>query len=368
MKKKSRNKTVLGIIVLAGLVLFWQGLQPECASGDTYKGCEANSAVRFTCEEGKWVKEIIEDCSGGVCFEGVCVLAECSGEEVKYSCLSSWKSLTQTCENGLFKNRMKFCGQLEYCKEGSGCVASPTTCDNGVCDEGEDVINCPRDCGALSSWDLYYADIPDDIKAEYLGCVAEFDCDNPIIAEAIKDMESRFSPKNPREWIESCSQYIYGIMNYNFAGGESQCHTKASNLLYDVFYTPANSFSGNCVDASTVYIAMARFKGIPSYHAGICLTNLRNWRCSTYAFIQPFTGVPQPLGRIDGELKGNVLGHAIAMSYNPLQKKFSPIDPTMSGIGLSKECFGYSPVLETGIDSQVCYISQWQDIDWCTAF
>jgi len=363
--KLTKNQKILGgVIIIALLVLY--GKVEKCIEGDTYQGCTGSTALKYVCQGGKWVSEVLEECSES-CLEGVCLANECSAGESSISCLSSWKSIRQTCVGGVFQNENIFCQDFHYCQEGAGCVPSPTTCDNGVCDEGETEINCYQDCGVLSSWDEYYSSFSTEEYEQYVECVNEFDCDSNLIAFAVADMESQYAPKTPRAWMASCSDFIYSMMDYSIDGGEAQCHTKASELLADLIVNNGEYWTGNCVDSSTIFIAMARYKGIPVYHAAVCLSSLRNFRCQAFSFVQP-KGIPQPLGRIDGQLEGNVLGHAIAMAWNPLENKFSPVDPTIAGVGLAKECFGYSPVLESGIDHQICYIDSWQDLEWCREF
>lgn len=354
-----------------GIVLFFlftQALKVRCAEEDGTTFCRGDSIVKARCEGNMWIDESVEECSTDQrCFEGICIDRECIGSEIKRECASHYILVETTCVNGVVDVNRIFCGEATNCENGE-CVPAPYTCGNGICEpiEGENSINCYIDCGSLSNWDEYHASVPDEIREKYTKCEAEFDCDDPIVQEAIDEMERIYEPKSPKEWIESASKWTYSKMAYSLSGGEAQCNTPASELLKDVF--EKGYFTGNCVDASTILLAITRKKGVPGFHGGLCLSNARSWQCQVYSFAGiKKIGLPLGLGRIDGRLEGNVYGHAVSMLWNSQTQSFSIVDPTMN-IGLVKGCWGYSEILEIGINNQVCYISNWQDLQMCSGF
>jgi len=260
------------------------------------------------------------------------------------------------------KYELEICKENQYCREGVGCVESPPSCGDGICESGENRTNCVRDCGAISSWGLYFLEIPPSILYLYTQCTPIFDCDSPLIEKAVSDMEASCDFSNPREWIECASRWIYQNIRYDFAGGVRQCGESASDVL--------RSGVGNCVDLSTLFIAMARLKGIPARHVGVCLSHRENWKCQTFSLIHPVSEMQ--IGYITGLKSGTEsqpLGHALAEVYNPAISGWSFVDPTSAGLGLIKECYGYSPVLEYGgPNTQVCYISKYNEIQYCQSF
>jgi len=368
MTSQNQNYIILFALAVALIFGITQSIKVQCAEGDQYKGCIGDSVFEYKCLGGKWESHIVKACNlGEICKDGICMEKSCYGIEQQIICATPYRALIRNCINGEYQDTIVFCERDEYCEDGNGCVKSHDSCGNGVCELGETEINCYLDCGSLSNWDEYHANVPQDIRDKYTLCEGEFDCNEPEISQAISIMEERYNPKNPKEWIESASEWVFSMMVYDLAGGESQCHTDASELLKDAL--EKGHFIGNCIDASTVLVAMSRHKGIPAYHGGVCLSNVRSWKCQTYTFVgMQEREVPLGLGRIDGKLKGNVYGHAVSLVWNSQTQSFSVVDPTMAGIGLTKDCFGYSPVLETGIDGQVCHISNWMDLNFCRGF
>lgn len=367
-----RNNAIIYIVLLGLFVFIYLGgaelLMPQCVEGDAVPSyCEDGNAFKKTCSGNKWRIERIEECSDN-CEFGACLDTDCNGFLTKYICRTPYSAIKQTCSGGTFNNELIFCDQDEYCRDAAGCADSPFSCGNEICDMGENDVNCYRDCGAISSWDQYFLNLPSGILENYTQCTGMFDCYSPQVEAAVIEMESSCSFSNPKEWIECASQYVFNKVDYNFAGGNMQCDESATDIL--------ESKIGNCVDMSTLFIAMARYKKIPARHIGLCLSHTIDWRCQTYSLTGidvPVTEVPLEIGHINGltgdEYGSQPLGHAVAEVYNPVAGGWSIVDPTFNGLGLAKECYGYSPTLEyNGENGQVCFISSYQDNLFCKSF
>jgi hypothetical protein len=369
MAKKNTSRAIglaIGLAFLGIIYLFFfNPLKATCAEGWVSNYCRGNDVISGVCNSGL-LSESVND-SAGVgerCFEGVILKDSCSQSPI---CFSSLGYIKTACVSGVASYSKVMCGTKQYC-EGGYCMASPPTCGNHVCDSGESQNTCYLDCGVLGEWESYYLNIPADVKTKYTKCEDVFDCDNPLIQKAIDSVESQYNPKSPKEWMDSTTDWIYNHIQYDGNGGAILCGQKASDLLTEI---NKNRYAkGNCIDYSTLFVAMARQKGIPAYQGGICLSNSRNWQCSSFSFTQV---MPQPLGYINGlnaEAGGTVAqvyGHSIAMVYNPLTADFSIVDPTMRST-LAKQCIGYSEVLEYGINQQVCFISNYEQNQYCRGF
>lgn len=192
----------------------------------------------------------------------------------------------------------------------------------------------------------YQADIPPDILEEYTVCEAEYDCDSSEIKRAALLIDRSCESTSLKEWITCAVDYLNEKIEYDRAGGNAQCGEKASEVLI--------SGTGNCVDYSTAFVALCRLKGIPAYTGAVCLTNTGTVGCDLYQTIRPMEytklgGLPQPRG------------HAIALVY--FNGEWTTVDPTFE-YGLTRRCYGYSPVLATGEHQQVCKLPYYKTLPY----
>lgn len=366
MKSTKAIEIVLVLVVLTIAYTLFNPFKNTCADGDITQYCVGNTAIHAKCVGFSWMEDSRVDAkSGEECFMGAILNASCTQAPV---CVGDYAYASTSCVGGSPTHTYVVCPTKQYCSGGK-CVASPGSCGDYECGVGETEVNCYLDCGGLSSWNEYYSSIPDSIGEQYTSCVGEFDCQDPTIAQAVAEMESQYSPKTPKEWIDSATEYVYNHVTYRINGGNAICSEKASDLFDRAYSSPTQKVFGNCIDYSTMFVAMARYKKMPSYQAGVCLTNSLDWQCETYSFIKPKTLPPSPLGYISGNESGGgqVYGHSIVYIYNPLVGKFDIVDPTMRE-SISKYCYGYSDVLEFGINDQVCYISNYYQNQYCQGF
>lgn len=358
---------IMVLIILTIAYTMFNPFKDACANGDTTTYCDGTTAVEATCQGVSWFEtKRTPSTASQTCFMGVILNESCTQPSV---CVGNYAYVSTTCSSGSSPTyTYTVCPSKQYCSSGQ-CVGSPYTCGNGQCDIGETEANCYQDCGSLSSWEEYYADTPEAIKTQYTKCEAEFDCNSQSVANAVFEMEAIYQPKTPKEWIDGATIYVNNHVRYEVDGGNAVCDEKASSLFQRALDGAGQRVPGNCIDYSTMFVAMARYKGIPAYQAGLCLTNSRNWKCETFSFVQPQSIPPTPLGYMSGNdtTTPQIYAHSVAMVYNPLTKEFDLVDPTMRET-ISKYCYGYSPVLEFGIDTQVCYISNYFQSNYCRGF
>lgn len=358
---------VLVLIILTVAYTLFNPFKDSCANGDTTQYCDGNTAVKASCVGVSWMENSrVPAKANEECFMGVVLNASCTQAPI---CVGDYAYASTSCIGGSPTHTYVVCPTKQYCS-GGRCVASPGGCGDYNCGIGEDEQNCYLDCGALSSWETYYSSIPSNLNQEYTNCVAEFDCQDPTIAQAVEEMEAIYQPKTPKEWIDSATKYVYNHVTYRINGGTAICNEKASDLFDRAYSSLNQKVYGNCIDYSTMFVAMARYKKMPSYQGGVCLTNSKAWQCETYSFIKPQSLPPTPLGYMSGNDStggGQVYAHSIAYIYNPLVGKFDIVDPTMQE-SISKYCYGYSDTLEFGIDRQVCYITNYNQNQYCQGF
>jgi hypothetical protein len=367
----------VALIIGLGFILqstgLFAGIFSGCDEGNSFTGCSGEDSIVQVCKSGIWqtVNET-KALPSQSCFEGKIISKTCTQDT--NTCLNSYTVLQSNCESSKPVLTKVICPTGQYCNNGA-CVIFPSTCGNNVCDSGESQDNCYLDCGSLSSWDEYYLSIPEAVKKDALWCGGVYDCDSAIVAEAVADMENKYHPTTPKQWIDSASKYVYGLGTYRLDGGQAQCGEKASDLLTRALHPVyGQTLFINCVDYSLLFSTMAKYKKMPAYTSGNCLKNSRNWQCTTFAFVGNPAPNLEPLGYINGlpkELGGQQYGHSISYIWNPLVNGFSIVDPIFQGTTISKSCVGYSESLISGgtysHQNQVCYIPI-EDAGFCSNF
>lgn len=362
MKKKSRNKTVLGIIVLAGLVLFWQGAQPTCAEGDQYVTCLEQSVIKYSCVSDKWKSEKVKDCElGEFCRDGICLDKECSGVEQQIICKNPYEVLMRNCVDGHFEDVEFFCLDDEYCLEGEGCEPSPETCGDGICqEETETPFICYEDCGSLGSWDIYHFESKKAFTTEeyedLTKCTDIFDCDTPEIEEMSNRIMEEYDVRTPLDYMKAVGEEVHSLLSYTAGGGFLLCGESATDILEH----QELGYGFNCIDFSVLEISLLRQKNLITQQQFGCVGPA--WHCRTFSFIL----LPMVrLGRmpVEGEEIGVPTG---AHSYVTIWSHpfgWSRSDPTM-GYSLSKSCVNY---LDLGVSSEeaVCYLTNPAEILQC---
>jgi hypothetical protein len=359
--------TVAAIIAL-GVVLQSTGLfAGGCKSGDSFRSCDGDNSIVQVCSNGIWqTTNTSKATSSQACFEGTLIDKTCIGDT--NTCLNSYTILESKCESSKPVLTKKICGNSEYCNNGN-CIPKPSSCYNSICDIGENMDNCPADCGSLSSWQKYYDSIPADIKTEYGSCISNsiYDCSDPIYQEAINDIQNKYNPKTPKEFIDAVTTYTHNLIKYKLNGGDQQCNEAATKFLQNYLHPPYYGYlqEGNCVDFSLVETNILRAKGFGGVRQiSACLTHdYSAWNCQPYAITGVKTEIipPMPLGYINGLAAGEggsqPLGHALLQVW--VDGSWNNVDPTM-GSSISRQCLGYSSVLSVGggksTPSEVCYV------------
>ncbi|RKX41254.1 MAG: hypothetical protein DRP23_01080 [Thermotogae bacterium] len=198
-----------------------------------------------------------------------------------------------------------------------------------------------------SDLSLYYQTVPPKIMEEYTKCEAEYDCDSPIIQEAVKEIDESCEDRTLKGWINCAVEYINSKITYDRSGGINQCGDTASEAL--------KYGKGNCVDYATIFVALARAKKIPSYTGAVCLTSKSGYvECDLYQTIRPIEYT-----RLSGIVPK---GHAVALVY--VDGNWTIVDPTFE-YGLTRRCYGYSPILERGEHYSVCKVPFYKIIGIC---
>jgi len=193
----------------------------------------------------------------------------------------------------------------------------------------------------------YKETIPQEIIWEYTKCEAEYDCDSPVIKEAIREIDSSCNDPSLEGWISCAVEYLNRRIVYDRKGGKAQCGEKASEVLI--------SGVGNCVDFSTAFVALCRGKGIPAYMGAVCLTNTGGVECELYQLIRPVEYT-----KLGGLLR-QPRAHAVALVY--FNGEWTMVDPTFE-YGLTRKCYGYSPILAKGEHSQICKLPYYKALPY----
>lgn len=314
---------------------------------ETEPFCVGDNRVSFTVVDNS-LQEVSTPCgTGELCYEGACLPRTCpTGVSLK-TCADLYTVIESTCSNGVYIHKALSCPTGSTCNEGT-CFKPNAVCGNDACELGETDLSCPRDCSSLSDWNTYNSEVEESTALQNnLLCSGEFDCDNPIIQTALNEIEANFDTSTPIKFIDAVTNWTYNLIRYDLNGGLAQCNEKASDLLAR-YYTYNTMIYGNCVDYTTISIALLRARGIPSYQSGVCVSTRVGWSCVPFAVI----GMPSRAGNIRNDQSA---GHSVTMAYAGREIGYTIHDATM-GKTLAQSCIGYTQNLISGTTSQVCYI------------
>lgn len=347
-RKRSNRWFLVGGLVLLALLYTRFGVQDVCVEDTNPSNyCFQGAEVSFSCKDGVRIQETTACPLGSTCYEGFCIPNSCT--ETQYQCRNDYSSIKTECLSGKPVSSVSLCLKGLTCKNQTGkCeVVYSTVCGNGVCESEEDKLNCPRDCGLLSSWAEYNREVSENIALQAdLQCGGEIDCDNSIVQKAVQDIERQYDTSTPIKFIDSVVDWTHKLIQYDVNGGLNQCGESASNLLAR-YYGTGVSIRGNCVDYSTVLTTILRYKKIPAKQVGVCV--FTGWTCTPFAIIG---GEPLHVGYIRGD---QAIGHAITKVYAGKDFGYVTADPTVARtIGAS--CVSYSQVLAESSSGQVCAI------------
>lgn len=334
MKKSTKQFASLFILfLLTGILLALLKSSETCTEGETTKlFCEDKNTIGIkTCKNSKWVSNVGTTCAVGTsCYLGQCLSVQCSGTETTTKCSGDATIITQTCENGIFKNVESLCPKNTYCdKIQNQCLEMPETCGNYACDSGETKENCWRDCGGLSDWTEYYDSARDQTNyAEMTKCTEQYNCNTVDISKLSERIIKDYTVITPKQYIDAVIDYSFRYGFYNLAGGYAQDGESATDVLKN-----ADEYGQNCVDYTVLTVALLRQKGIMAQQEfGIVGVK---YECKPLAF------QPPGLERLGNIAQGQVYGHSWVSIWTN-DKGWVNADPTV-GITASK-CVNYRTV------------------------
>ena len=285
-------------------------------------------------------------CENGTCHPLYCT----SYETTNNYCKTNFIAVCPKCENKLWKEELIYCKEGEYCKDGK-CIKPYDICGDNICTVGED---CFKDCGSISSWDKYTKSVSEIEGIEqYLKSSKYYDYNNPTIKKLIADVEAKYNPTTPYEYMKYSTEYL--LYTFDYVWGGVDCPETAETAL--------NRGTGNCVDFSVILISMMRAKGIPARQVEGCVSHDK-WQCQPYSLF----------GRMDmEEIKlraGNIneqqpLGHSWVEIYTP-DEGWKTADPTV-GDWISERCIGYHKISHS-INEEQCYIKNYDDVEFCKGY
>jgi hypothetical protein len=357
----------LAILLIIAILLMYSYLfvKLECAEGETIdRYCSNNKEVSSkACINGKWKATKLESCSPTQsCEFGMCMDTSCNTPETRYMCASDYTLIRQNCVNGIFQNRLLICGSDEYCS-GKSCEKRPESCGDGYCTGDENIINCIRDCGSLSSWDTYYKSVAQnpDLQ-EYLYCDkdTEMDCESEVINSVILDIERTYKPSNPKEFIDAVTDWTYNWIYYDVRGNIGKSATELITERQENGYVV-----GNCAQYSVLELAILRRKGIPAVQTVGCVSN-KGVKCSLYSAL----GLETRAGHLTGAVAGDEDYQPLAHSYLKVWsgEDWTLVDPTIKK-SLSS-CLGYFDIARGGTEEEPIqyYIRDYFAIQACRSF
>lgn len=237
-------------------------------------------------------------------------------------------------------------GGDQYCENGT-IYNITVNCGNAVCDEGEDIINCPIDCGSFRDWSAYRDKISQQAWLDtYLESEYQMNYENSVIQDAVATIKVQYpdAMDSPYMWQKRANEWLNDNMEY-VLGGVITCGEAASQSL--------SRGTGNCIDYSIIYCSLLRAEGIPCKQIEGCVTNWDSFQCIPF---RPETW--------DYDLVGQVKGHSWVEMY--IGSRWLQADPTI-GVGAARSCTGYKKLGETD-GNNICYISDEKEKDYCRYF
>ncbi|RLG13667.1 MAG: hypothetical protein DRN66_03730 [Candidatus Nanohalarchaeota archaeon] len=286
-------------------------------------------------------------CENGTCHPLYCT----SYESTPRYCKTNFIAVCPKCQDGVWQEEPIYCQQGEYCLNGKCIAPYSDTCGDSICTVGED---CFKDCGSISSWDKYTKAISETEGIDqYLESSKYYDYSNPTIRKIIADIEAKYHPTTPYEYMKDATNYLFHTFDYVWGG--VSCPETAEEVL--------QRGTGNCVDFSVILISLMRAKGIPARQIEGCVSHDK-WQCQPYALY----------GRLDmEEIKlraGNIneqqpLGHSWVEIYTP-DEGWKTADPTV-GDWISHNCIGYHKISHS-INEEKCYIKNYNEVEFCRGY
>lgn len=288
--------------------------------------CEGTKQVnRPYCHEGGYVSNNRSNCGEDECFFGQCLPTTCTQSE--RICSGNFSYIDRTCMNGQYTNSLSFC-------------PSGQVCQGGYCRSGQ--VN-----GILSSWDTLYQEVQANPELkDYTSCAGVFDCNSPLIKSMAQDIMTKYSVKNPREFVDATATEVYEFISYRLSGGDEQCNEKASELVQKKITNGV--VYGNCVDYSALQVSILRSQGLVSRQSGGCLTG--KFSCMALSITPPLL---ERYGNMNGD---QVLAHSFTEVYLGSEVGWIISDPTL-GTSVSK-CSGYSVISPGSSNSgtEMCFL------------
>lgn len=287
------------------------------------------------------------------CKNATCNPLFCAQYEAKENyCKTNFISVTPICTYGFWQEELNYCIEGEYCKDGT-CIKTDDICGDNICIVGED---CFKDCGSISDWDKYTKSVSETEGMEvYLKSSKYYDYNNPTITNAIADMEAKYNPTTPYEYMKYATQYLYNQIDYVYGGVE--CPETAEMAL--------QRRTGNCVDFSVVLISMMRAKGIPARQVEGCVSH-DEWQCKTYAIVAIWDTDMEEIKLRAGNInEQQPLGHSWVEIFTP-DEGWKTADPTVKD-WISEDCIGYHKISHS-VNEEKCYIENYDDIEFCRSY
>lgn len=344
-----------GMLGVALLVLsaftgaYMLGYTPiPCSGNITDSYCSGDTQVKQSCVNGL-IRQEKAGC--GVCRDGACLPRECDAgaDNVESVCGGFKRLVTYSCVEGGYD----FYNQP--CPEGMACV------------DGECVESSYDEDWALSSWSRYDEAVSGKPEFDpYLECAGVFDCNNILVSQLVDEINEKYKPSNPKAFINAASRHVNEMISYEYSGGASQCGEKASDLISK--YQSNLFVRGNCVDYSTVMVAVLRDNGVPARQVAGCVdvSGFCNRLAITPQELKLGLGVcgdgvcgPRENERLCPVDCGEALAsegyaHAWLEAYTP-ELGFQVVDPTVD-TGLAS-CVGYDRKDDSGLlQRQQCYL------------
>jgi hypothetical protein len=203
-------------------------------------------------------------------------------------------------------------------------------------------------CDSLNDWAEYNQLVSEDsILQSYTECGGVFSCDGSNVDEIHKHLISQYDTSTPKKYINAVSRFVGEMITYDLDGGLYQCGESAEDLSRS--WLTNNYVKGNCVDYSTVSIALLKKQKIPSRQVVGCV-DFNSLACTPYALSpeKARTG----LGTTSEG--GQNRAHAYIEFWIP-EHGWVMADPTVSRC--ASKCIGYKNVVDSGTSNmQQCYV------------
>lgn len=339
----------IGLLALTTIAVQLGYTPTPCTGNITDAYCSGDTQIQTTCQNG-YIKKTRIDC--GVCRDGACLPENCDTSQKEYA---------MTC--GGFKNRVIYeCFDNDYLFTTSPC-GEGEACKDGLC-----VDSNYNEDWALNSWSRYSQQVSESPELQaYLNCRDVFDCDTIQASRLVDEINQKYTPTTPKEFINAASDHIHKLITYDYPGGLSQCGEKASDIIK--LHEENDRVRGNCVDYSTVMVAVLRARGIPARQVAGCVTidafcerlsitpqktriGLGVCGDNVCGLNEDSVSCPQDCG---DKLRGDGFAHAYLEAWTP-ELGFQTVDPTVD-TGLAS-CVGYMKKGESTpeADIQQCYL------------